>query len=139
MRRRARWMAGLAAALALLCAASAALVVGRAPRGFRSHEATIAHALAQRQIAYEAVELSQSTEEHSDFDFFRASVRVRLPGGRVASGAIGCEDRDRGCVLDVLSLGIRGERLPELTRPTPMPAWLVWADRALRDIVGRLW
>jgi hypothetical protein len=138
MRRRARLLAALLAATALLCAAMALISVASARRIFRSHEATVLYTLDQRQIAYEAVEFRQSTEEHNDFDFFRASVRVHLPNGQIASGAIGCEDRDRGCVLDVVPLGIRGPRLPELTRAAPLPPWLVWAERTLRRVAERV-
>jgi hypothetical protein len=130
-RRQHIWLAGLIAALALMCAGLAAALLLR-PHAARTHTENIAGALARRGVAYEAIVLSQSYEESVEFDFFRAQVQVHLPGGRVASGWIGCEDRDRICFLVLRGLGITGERLPDLAQDPPWP-WLGWVRGALRE------
>ncbi|GAB4109963.1 MAG: hypothetical protein Fur005_19070 [Roseiflexaceae bacterium] len=119
----------------VLCSGLALALLLTTPRRFLSHRETVAYVLEQQQIGYQQISFTQTIEERSNFDLFSASVRVVLSDGSIAEGAIGCEERDRRCLIDLHSLGLRGVRLPELSRRTPLPAWLAWAERPL----GKLW
>jgi hypothetical protein len=93
---------------------------------FYDHDATVAFALRQHGVAYQQLSFHQSYEESIDLRSFSAAVRVQLQSGQVANGWVGCERGERQCFLELRSIGIRGERLPDISegRPWPLRMWV---------------
>jgi hypothetical protein len=118
--------------LVLLCGTSAGLLLS-APRAPRTHRENIAAVLARHGVAFQSITFTQSFEESSELDFYRAQVQVYASDGSVASGWIGCEDRDRVCFLELRALGIVGERLPDLA-DDPFAPWLARAQAELKRL-----
>lgn len=128
-----RRLVALPAALALSCLLAVFAVLLVAPRAPRTHRDNVAAALARHGVAHGEISFVQSFEESAELDTYRAQVRVRTPNGALASGWIGCEERDRVCFLELRSLGIRGERLPDLAGD-PLAPWRLWLEARLRQL-----
>ncbi|MCL6541592.1 MAG: hypothetical protein K6T87_13600 [Roseiflexus sp.] len=116
----------MGSALIFLLIATPAL--DRRPLTVRTHKDAIAYALHQRGVRYQEITFAQTWEESINLRVFNAAVQVRLADGQTAHGWIGCEQGEEVCFLVLRSVGITGERLPDIRR-SPRSAWRDWLDR----------
>lgn len=128
--RERRWAITLLA-LALCCGAASWGLARSWPHTLRTHRDAVAFALDRHGVAYAAIDFAQSYEESANLRSFNAGVRVRLASGDVANGWIGCEQGQRQCFLELRGVGIRGERLPDLTEGAGWD-WRGWQERLRR-------
>lgn len=129
---RGRWAAALIVAALLSCAAGGWFVTQIWPHTFHTHRDIVAFALEQHGVAFATIDFAQSYEESLNLRSFSAGVRVRLADGNVARGWIGCERGQLQCFLELRALGIRGERLPDLTTNAGIWDWQGWRERLKR-------
>ena len=126
MKRRRSWLlAGMLAALLLVCTGLAAFA-RQQERVFYTHDDVIRYILETHDIRYRSLSYEQSFEESINLRSYSAAVRVQLLDGRVANGWIGCEDGERQCFLELRSIGIAAQRLPDINggREWPLRRWL---------------
>jgi hypothetical protein len=134
-----RWLTALAAAALLGCTAVGWALAQIWPRTLRTHRDAVALTLERRSVRFASIDFLQSYEESTNLRSFSAGVRVQLDDGAVAHGWIGCEQGQRQCFLELRGVGIRGERLPDLTADTNVWDWQGWRDRLRRWLGGSLW
>jgi hypothetical protein len=139
MSRTRRLAAALAASSLLGCAALGWVLAQVWPRTLRTHRDAVALTLERHGVRFAAIDFAQSYEESVNLRSFSAGVRIRLDDGAVAHGWIGCEQGQRQCFLELRSVGIRGERLPDLTDNTNAWDWQGWRDRVRRWLGGGIW
>lgn len=129
----ARRGALVAIGLFLACLAAAAVALLARPLRITSHEAQIAYALRQHNIAYRQINLRHTWPDTLNTDAYAADVEVLLANTGKVNGRIECRSERQRCVLTIRTLGITREALPELSDPR---SWS-WLDRTL-DTIARL-
>lgn len=133
-------MGGVVACFVLASAVALAL-----PQRFDSHEATIAYALQQHDIAYTQISLEQNKGDTLSFysygrysAAYAADVTIQLADGGHANGRLQCTVERRTCYLFLRELGTVKELLPELTTDDQRYAWQEWLWQQGERVRARL-